>query len=119
VAPNAVGDLVVFPGEGQNACSGTADANVGVLEITQIADANGNQLDPPIDLASTNPSLFTQIADAFGISVDGVNFAPESVSTSFTPGSSDSVYVDVKNPDVDSSEFGEYDVKLAAQASKP
>src|SRR5215472_10269729 len=43
-APNAAGDVVVFPGEGQNACSGTAEASVGVLEITQIADANGNQL---------------------------------------------------------------------------
>src|SRR5437868_5275434 len=115
-APNATGDIVVFPGQGQNACSGTADATVGVLEIMQVADANGKQLNPPIDIGSTNPSLFTQIADAFGISLNGVNFTPSSVSTSFTPGSSDSVYVNVSNPGVDSSEYGEYDVKLAAQA---
>jgi hypothetical protein len=115
-APNSAGDIVVFPGQGQNACSGTADATVGVLEITQVADANGKLLNPPIDIGSTNPSLFTQIADAFRISLNGVNFTPSSVSTSFTPGSSDSVYVDVSNPGVDSSEYGEYDVKLAAQA---
>jgi hypothetical protein len=115
-APNATGDIVVFPGQGQNACSGTADATVGVLEIMQVADANGKQLNPPIDIGSTNPSLFTQIAEAFGISLNGVNFTPSSVSTSFTPGSSDSVYVDVSNPGVDSSAYGEYDVKLAAQA---
>ena len=115
-APNATGGIIVFPGQGQNACTGTADAAIGVLEITQVADAAGNVLDPAVDIGSTNPALFTQIADAFGISLDDLTFTPASVLTSFTPGSSDSVFVDVGNPGVAPANYGEYEVKLASHA---
>jgi hypothetical protein len=113
-APGATGSIIVFPGQGQNACSGTADATVGVLGITQVADSDGNPVN--IDIGSTNAALFTQIANAFGISLDNLSFTPESLSTDFTPGLSTPIYVVVNNPDVDPSYYGEYTVKLAAQA---
>jgi hypothetical protein len=113
-APNATGDIIVFPGQGQNACTGTADATVGVLDVAQVADANGNPVN--IDIASTNATLFTQIADAFGISLDGSSFTPSSLSTDFSPGLSTPIYVVVTNPDVDPSYYGEYLVKIAAHA---
>lgn len=113
-APNASGTIIEFPGQGQNACTGTADTTIGVLSITQLADANGNQVD--IDIGSTNPALFTQIADAFGISLDGTSFTPDALTTDFTPGLSTPVYVLVSNPGVDPSYYGEYSVKIAAQA---
>jgi hypothetical protein len=106
-APNASGPDVVFPGQGQNPCVGEADATIGVLDIEQIADASGNLLSQPVDIGETNPSLYGQIAAAFTLSPD---------SNTFTPGSSVAVSVTVNNPDVDSANFGEYQVKLAAQA---
>jgi len=105
-APDATGNIIVFPGEGQNPCTGTADATIGVLEIDQVVDASGNPISPPSQLDSSS-ALYAQIAGAFAIVPNG---------DTFSPGSSVPVSVTVSNPDVDSSNFGEYMVKLAAQA---
>jgi hypothetical protein len=97
---------VVFPGQGQNTCLGQADASVGVFDVTQIADADGDLLETPVELESGS-SLYGKIAAAF-------DFNPW--SNTFTPGSSVNVGVTVSNPVVGDAEFGHYEVKMAAQA---
>lgn len=108
-APNAAdadSDPVVFSGESQNSsqCTTKASATIGVLEITQVADANGNP--ESVDITSSNP-LYSVIASSFSIT-PGTNI--------FSPGSSVSVGVMVTNPNVAAIYYGEYDVKIAAQA---
>jgi hypothetical protein len=95
----------VFAGQGQNACLGQADASILALEVQKVGDANGNPIDPtPVD---PNSVLGAQIVGAFTLSPS---------THTFTPGDSLSVNVTVNNPNVSSTDYGDYDVKLAAQA---
>ena len=108
-APSAApanGLPVVFPGQGQNACLAQADASIGVFDITQVAGADGDLLAEPVDLESGS-SLYGKIAAAF-------DFSPW--SHTFTPGSNVNVGVTVSNPGASDAEFGQYEVKMAAQA---
>lgn len=103
-APNASGTNVVFPGQGQNSCIGQADANILALEVDQVEDANGNSIDS-VDV--TNTTVGQQIIAAFTLTPP---------TNTFTPGSSVNVSVTVNNPNVASTAYGVYQVKLAAQA---
>lgn len=103
-APNASGTNVVFPGQGQNPCVGQADASILALEVTQVEDASGNSIDP-VDV--TNTAVGQQIIAAFTLTPP---------TNTFTPGSSVNVSVTVNNPNVASTAYGVYQVKLAAQA---
>lgn len=96
----------VFPGQGQDACIGQADASFGVFEIVQVADASGNLLETPVTVSSSSP-LYAQIAAAFSFNPSG---------DTFTPGFADTISVNITNPNVDSTNYGVYQVKLAAQA---
>lgn len=96
----------VFAGQGQNACLGEALADIGVIEIDQVADAQGQPLDPMVSL-DVNSGLGQQIAAAFSV-------APNSYL--FTPGDSVSVTVVVSNPGVSPTDYGDYVVKLGAKA---
>lgn len=97
----------VFPGEGNNqVCSPTADATISALEILKVGDATGNplvesiKLDPFVGLGQVIASAFwlTPARYTFGI------------------GETITVKVDVSNPDLNPADYGDYDVKLAAQA---
>lgn len=103
-APNASGSNVVFPGQGQNPCAGQADATISALEVDQVGDASGNPI-TPVDITST--ALGQQIAAAFALTP---------ATNTFTPGSSVAVIVTVNDPNVASTAYGVYEVKLAAQA---
>ncbi len=98
----------VFPGQGaMNACSTTASANIGVLEIQKVTDASGTPLSDPLSI-DLDSSLGASITGAF-------TFNPAFWSE-FSPGSSQSVTVTVSNPNVDPTDYGEYHIKLAAKA---
>ncbi|HKY89554.1 MAG TPA: hypothetical protein VJM11_00890, partial [Nevskiaceae bacterium] len=103
-APNESGDTVVFPGQGQNACLGQADAVIGVLEITKVGDADGNLVAEPI---AGDSALFGLIKSAFTLNPSAFTFQP---------GSSVEVDVGIANPKVSSADYGEYSIKLAAKA---
>jgi hypothetical protein len=103
-APNASGSNVVFPGQGQNACLGSADASILALEVVQVEDASGTSIDP-VDV--TDSAIGQQIISAFTLTPN---------TNTFTPGSSAVVNVTVNNPNVASTAYGVYQVKLAAQA---
>jgi len=92
-------------------CNSTDTANIFVRDITQIGDANGNPLDSPIDITSTNPALASQIAAAFGFSPNPVTFNPGEAPVT--------IMVTISNPGVDPSAYGVYDVNLAAKDQTP
>jgi len=98
----------VFAGEGNTPteCASTADALIAVLGIVKIGDASGNAIEPVNIGLDTPPG--TQIKGAFVL-------API-VWNDFAPGDSQSVTVTVSNPNIDSSYYGQYAVKLAAKA---
>lgn len=110
-APNASPDTSaqnVFPGQGAtNACAPTANALIGVLEIQKVADADGNPLASPLDVG-LGSSLGQAIVAAFSVDPSAWN--------DFAPGASTSVVVTVSNPNLDSANYGDYAIKLAAKA---
>jgi hypothetical protein len=102
IAPN------VFPGQGaQNQCAAAAYANLGVIEIEQVADANGNPLDSQVPIAPDS-ALGQQILVAFDVEPDTWN--------GFLPGESTTVAVSLTNPNVSPEAYGGYSIKLAAKA---
>ncbi len=96
----------VFPGEGAVPCTDTAYAEIKVLEMQQVGDASGNPIAPvAIDLSS---GLGLAIAGAFALTPG---------SYTFGIGGTVTVTVVVIDPHVTDAEYyGDYDVKLAAQA---
>ncbi len=111
VDPNHGSDLPdVFPGEGNFApCSGIADASISALEVYRVGDENGD----PIEPLKLDPSfgLGLQIRSAFLLSPDSHTFnLPDNDSMTVT------VAVGVENPNVGDSDYGDYEVKLAAKA---
>jgi hypothetical protein len=97
----------VFPGEGNDqVCSPTADATISALEISKVGDATGTPLDVPISL---NPFLGVgrAIANAFGLTPHNYTFGIGETIT---------VNVVVSNPNLNSIDYGDYDIKLAAKA---
>ncbi len=109
VAPSPSPDTSLpnmFPGQGQNPCTGQADASILALEVTKVGDATGNPIDPTVQL-DVKSGLGAQIAAAFMLNPATYTFAPGGAVT---------ISVMVSNPGVDSSNYGDYAVKLAAQA---
>ncbi len=100
----------IFAGEGNPApCSGTADAAISALEVYKVGDANGD----PIVSVELDPSsgLGLQIASAFLLAPSSHTFdLAENDSMTVT------VAVSVNNPNVGDSDYGDYEVKLAAKA---
>ena len=96
----------VFAGQGQNPCQGEALADIGVIEIDKIGDAEGQPLDTPVAL-DIHSGLGQQLAAAFSATPS---------SHVFTPGDSIAVVVTVSNPGVSAVDYGDYVVKLAAKA---
>jgi hypothetical protein len=107
-APSPDNPLVpnVFAGQGQNACLGEALADIGVIEIDKVGDAQGLPLDPTVSL-DIDSGLGQQIAAAFSLTPN---------SYLFTPGDSTAVTVVVSNPGVSADDYGDYIVKLGAKA---
>ncbi|HUX28356.1 MAG TPA: hypothetical protein VMV39_06185, partial [Terracidiphilus sp.] len=95
----------VFPGQGQNPCVGQADASILALEVQKVGDATGNPI-TPVNL-DVSTGLGAQIAAAFVLNPN---------TYTFVPGGSVTVSVTVSNPGLDSANYGDYAVKLAAQA---
>jgi hypothetical protein len=97
----------VFPGEGNNqVCSPTADATISVLEISKVGDATGNLLVVPVSLDPFS-GVGAVIAGAFSLSPS---------SNTFSVGATITVNVVVSNPNLSPSDYGDYDIKLAAKA---
>ena len=97
----------VFPGEGNNqVCSETADATISVLEISKVGDATGNLLVVPVSLDPFS-GVGALIAGAFSLSPS---------SNTFSVGATITVNVVVSNPNLNPSDYGDYDIKLAAKA---
>jgi hypothetical protein len=95
----------IFPGEGQSSCTATAFATISALEIQKVGDADGNPIDPvDINLSSNLGQL---ISGAF-------SFTPS--TNTFDVGGTVNVTVVINNPNVDLADYGDYDIKLAAQA---
>ena len=96
----------MFPGQGQAGdCSPTAFATISALEISKVGDATGNLLVEPI---SPVPYLVRQaIAGAFSLSPS---------SNTFSVGATITVNVVVSNPNLNPSDYGDYEIKLAAKA---
>jgi hypothetical protein len=97
----------VFPGEGNDQdCSSRAYAAIGVLEISKVGDANGNPLltPEPLDPFSGVGHI---IAGAFSLTP---------TSYLFGIGEQITVNVSISNPDLSPVYYGDYDIKLAAQA---
>ena len=97
----------VFPGEGNDqVCWPTANATIGVLEISKVGDATGNPLLTPITL---DPFLGVgqAIANAFWLTP---------ASHRFGIGETITVNVEISNPNLTYADYGDYDIKLAAQA---
>jgi len=95
----------LFPGEGQLPCTATAFATISALEIQKVGDANGSPIDPiEIDPSST---LGLSIAGAFALTPN---------SKQFGIGETANIAVEVSNPNVSAADYGDYDIKLAAQA---
>jgi hypothetical protein len=92
-------------------CNSTDTANIFVRDITQTGDANGNPLDSPIDITSTNPALASQIAAAFSFSPNPVIFTPGEAPVTIT--------VAISNPGVDPSAYGVFDINFAAKDVTP
>jgi hypothetical protein len=95
----------LFPGEGANPCTATANATIGVLEIQQVGDAAGNPI-TPVDL-DRSVGLGLQIAGAFSLTPN---------SHTFSVGETITVALVISNPGLGEGAYGDYDVKLAAQA---
>ncbi len=95
----------LFPGEGQSPCTATAFATISALDIQKVGDADGNPIDPvDIDLSSNLGQL---ISGAF-------SFTPG--TNTFAVGGTVNVTVVINNPNVGFADYGDYDIKLAAQA---
>ncbi len=106
VDPKQQTDLTdMFPGEGQLPCAETALATISALEIRKVGDASGNPISP-IDIDKSSP-LGQLIAGAFSLNPS---------SHIFAVGEKISVTVIVSNPGVSDADYGDYDIKLAAQA---
>ncbi len=101
--------IVTAPGGGQvfPGCNTLDTANFLVQDITEVADANGNPVDVDLD-----PSL------GIGAGIAGA-FAFSPTSYIFGIGASETVTVTLTNPNVASSGYGTYDVKLAAKDTVP
>jgi hypothetical protein len=106
VASNQQTDLPdLFPGEGQLPCTATAFATISVLEIQKVGDASGSPIDPiGIDPSSALGDLITGAFDL------------EPKSNTFGIGDTLAITVDIRNPNVNTEDYGDYDIKLAAQA---
>ncbi|MDD2582220.1 MAG: hypothetical protein PHR66_09525 [Desulfuromonadaceae bacterium] len=95
----------LFPGEGQVPCAATAYATIGALEIQKVGDATGSPIDPVgIDPSST---LGLSIAGAFALTPN---------SKLFGIGETANIAVEVSNPNLSAADYGDYEIKLAAQA---
>lgn len=108
-APNMdTGAENVFPGQGGlNECALYADAIIGVLEIELVADASGNPLSTPVKVA---------LDSALGQAIAGAVSVVPGAWSAFVPGDKRSVSINVTNPNVGSTYYGEYALKLAAKA---
>jgi len=101
IAPN------VFAGQGAtNECAQTAIADIGVIEILKVADANGESIDPVNIGLDTSPGQ--QVKDAIKVNPDFWD--------NFYPGDSEVVAIDVGNPNLAPADYGTYDIKIAAKA---
>jgi hypothetical protein len=99
-APSGTG----FPvGNPPRDCAPSATAAIEATEVTKVADANGNPITP---VSEDGTSLGDAISAAF-------SFSPNPWSN-FSPGDNTSIVVAVSNPNVDVSDYGDYDIKLAA-----
>ncbi len=95
----------VFPGEGDLPCTSTAFATISALEIQKVGDADGN----PIDIVNIDP------ASPLGQLISGA-FSLSPTSHTFGIGETITVTVEIGNPGVSAADYGDYDIKLAAQA---
>jgi hypothetical protein len=84
-------------------CAPTATATIDATEVTKVADANGNPIDP---VSEDGTSLGDAISAAFA-------FVPNPWAN-FSPGDGTTIVVTLSNPNVDPLNYGDYDVKLAA-----
>lgn len=104
---NSAEVIDVFPGQGQTGdCSPIAFATISALEISKVGDATGNLLEMPVSLDPFS-GLGATIAGAFSLSPS---------SNTFSVGATITVNVVVSNPNLSPSDYGDYDIKLAAKA---
>ena len=96
----------VFPGQGQTGdCSPIALATVSALEISKVGDVSGNPLVEPVPPVPDLVRL--AIAGAFSLSPS---------SYTFEVGETITVNLVVNNPNLQPADYGDYEIKLAAQA---
>ena len=101
-APNDPGGFPV--GNPPRDCAQTSSANIEATEVCKTADANGNPIIPCTE--EDGSPVGDAISGAFA-------FAPNPWAN-FSPGDSTNIVVTVSNPNLDPSDYGDYDVKLAA-----
>ena len=95
-----------FLDEGQTGdCSPTAYATISALEISKVADATGNPLVEPVPPVPYH--VRQAIAGAFSLSPS---------SYTFKVGETITVNLVVNNPNLQPADYGDYEIKLAAQA---
>jgi len=107
------GAFTVCAPEGEQFLTGStqATADIRVFGIKQVMDADGNPLDPPVDIPLDSiPG--SQIAGAFSMSPDEPTF------WSSVPSDCQEIAVTISNPNVSEDYYGVYHVKVKAKAAK-